>query len=154
MFEMFETFLSTWAPYKQANSVSRNFSFSQRYLRKMFVHVVNDYADTCQRSQRLYGHHVSVVNEIILLWKKYKKPKKKIQGTVSVAVRREKNSWNNTEIKLLYILHCTDLKKFVFKICVTIEIPYEAEFQWYCTVHLHGKTPLNDFIFFYLTILI
>ena len=37
---------------------------------KKWVSVVKDYADTFQRSQQLRGHSVSVVNEIILLWKK------------------------------------------------------------------------------------
>ena len=61
---------STWAPCEQAKTVSQNFSFSQRYWRKMCVCVVKDYADTFQRSQQLRGHSVSIVNEIILLWKK------------------------------------------------------------------------------------
>ena len=48
---------------------------SQR-LRKHCVSVVNDYADTCHHSQRLHGHRIRVVinyadtQEIILLWKK------------------------------------------------------------------------------------
>ena len=55
---------------------SRKFSFSQRYLRKTCVRVVNDmqtlcqcsqrlYVDTCQRSQQLHGHCVSVVNSYV-----------------------------------------------------------------------------------------
>ena len=36
---------STWAPYEEAKTVSRNFSFSQRYSQKKCVHEVNDYAD-------------------------------------------------------------------------------------------------------------
>ena len=56
-------------------TVTQNFSFLQRYLRKTCVHdhVVNNYADmisalsittltSCQRSQRLGGHRASVVN--------------------------------------------------------------------------------------------
>ena len=35
----------TWAPYGQAKTISRNFSFSQRYSQKKCVHEVNDYAD-------------------------------------------------------------------------------------------------------------
>ena len=65
---------STWAPYEQAKTVSRTFSFSRRYSRKTCVRVVNKYADTvsaystttptsCQRSQRLRGHLVSVVSD-------------------------------------------------------------------------------------------
>ena len=74
---------STWVPYEQAKTVSRTFSFLQRYSRKPCVSIVNNYADTRQHSKRLRGHRVSVVNdyadtqEIIFLWKKWRKKTKK-----------------------------------------------------------------------------
>ena len=37
---------SSWAPYEQAKTVSRTFSFLRRYSRKSCVCVVVDYADT------------------------------------------------------------------------------------------------------------
>ena len=36
---------SLWAPHKQAKTVSRYFSFSRRYPRRMCIRIVVDYAD-------------------------------------------------------------------------------------------------------------
>ena len=68
--EIFNTFFvnqnTTRAPYEQAKTVSRNFSFSRRYSRKTRVPIVVDYVDTmsaprCWRGRWLCWHRVCVV---------------------------------------------------------------------------------------------
>ena len=49
--EIFDHFFglkdSTWAPYEQAKTVSRNVSSSRRYLKAKFGNGQSDFADTC-----------------------------------------------------------------------------------------------------------
>ena len=49
--KIFDHFLglkdSTWAPYEQAKTVSRNVSSSRRYLKAKFGNGQSDFADTC-----------------------------------------------------------------------------------------------------------
>ena len=73
MFQTERDSVTRFSTFFYQKTVTQNFSFLQRYLRKTCVHVVNNYADmisalsittltTCQRSQRLGGHRASVVN--------------------------------------------------------------------------------------------